>query len=666
MSFFSKMNFKSRLLGITACSIVVSALIASISTAWVTTDRAASRMISQGLKNADDLAHQGVLALLYESRENAEGPLRTALSFPDVRQAGLFDINRTPLLVSEGPPLALTAEETPSEPRLIRDTGDAWHFVAPAVAGAALGIDDATAQFQLGELRQERLGYAYVVVNKASLREMRIDVFFSNILIALCCALALILVLNVVIKRLTQPLYRLAELMTQAEQKKTHVYADLRGPEEITHMAGVFNQMMASLEEQEHQLRRHGKTLQSQVDMRTRELVLARDAAMTASRHKSEFLANMSHELRTPLQSIIGYVDVVMEELDLEGMDEQVEELGRVMTNADRLLALINNILDLAKIEAGRMDLTLQPINLKTLVKETVDAILPLLKKNRNAIDVDVRECGMELIADREKLLQMMLNLLSNAGKFTHEGRIDLDVVHEEHSLLIRVADTGIGIAPEAQKIIFDEFRQVDGSTTRKFEGTGLGLAITRRFCELMGGTITVDSALGTGSTFVLTLPLPITTSGQRPLADAASEESAAEPEEASMTTPDLYRKQYRVLLVDDDLEFLDLQHRALERAGYQVFSARSGAEALARAKAMKPDVITLDIMMPNMDGWMVLKKLNEDPELREIPVIVASILDERRQGYLLGAKDYLIKPIQRAKFLMAIDNVCCRGGRQG
>jgi signal transduction histidine kinase len=271
---------------------------------------------------------------------------------------------------------------------------------------------------------------------------------------------------------------------------------------------------MGSLQERDKKLRNQGEILKNEVAIRTRELVEARDAALTASRHKSEFLANMSHELRTPLQSIIGYADLVREDLEIDGRYDSVDDLNRVIHNSKRLLTMINNILTMAKAEAGRLELNLEQVNIRTLVNEAVETIQPIMQRNGNRLITQIEESSSPLpllLIDREKLLQSLLNLLSNAGKFTTSGTVTLQVELKSKYLKIAVSDTGIGISPEQQKLIFEEFRQADGSTTRKFEGTGLGLAITRRFCSLMGGDVLLSSTPEMGSTFTIHIPLPIT-----------------------------------------------------------------------------------------------------------------------------------------------------------
>ncbi|NOQ51096.1 MAG: hypothetical protein GQ578_02595 [Desulfuromonadaceae bacterium] len=525
-------SFKGRLLGIVSVGIISLALTVSLTTAWVTGNRAADQMVAQGLKIAETLAEQSILSLLYESPVNAEKPLEAILSFPDVVRVGVFHNNMQPLLVKGAEQLEIPTvhqAENIKKATLINETRHSWHFVAPVQAGSSEQLfPEEDFQFQLGTEKAEFLGYAYVVMDKTTLRGLQLNITLNNLFIALSFAVVLTFLVNFGIDRLSRPLYKLIRVMEQNEQEKTRVYADLTGPKEITNIASVFNRMMSSLDERDRRLREHGEKLESEVEIRTRELVVARDAALTASRHKSAFLANMSHELRTPLQAIIGYTDVVREELEMEGMDEKAEELNRVMHNANRLLSLINDILDMTKIESGKMDLNLQSVNLKNVLNEATDTVLPILRQNNNRLETELQFEQDSLIVDREKLLQMVLNLLSNAGKFTKDGTVKLISQLNPSLLVIKVSDTGIGLTEEQLKIIFEEFRQVDGSSTRDFEGTGLGLAITKRFAEQMGGRIEVESETGKGSTFSIRIPLPIRAEGQ-----AMQQQLSAESDEA-------------------------------------------------------------------------------------------------------------------------------------
>ncbi len=505
-------SFRGRLLCIVLLGIVSLALTASITAALVTGQRAAEQSIAQGLKTVETLADQSALSLLYESTANAEGPLESIMSFPDVVQAGIFHTDFTPLMATMSQKLPLTDQMKSTQlrqARLIKETNQAWHFLAPVLVEPA---DELFPEEPLPQVSAESqvLGYSYIVMDKTTLRDMQVNMIVNNIFIALSFAVFLSMLVNYGIDRMLQPLYKLIEVMEKNEQEQTRVYADLTGPKETIHIANVFNRMMGSLDERDRRLREHGEELESIVQLRTRELVTARDAALTASRHKSEFLANMSHELRTPLQAIIGYADITKEELEMEGRDEQTEGLNRVIRNATRLLALINSILDMAKSESGKMELKLERVNLEELLKEAADNALPVIQRNNNRFESELQATTNDLIIDREKLLQMVINLLSNAGKFTSNGSIKISSQLTKDQLLIKVTDTGIGLSKKDQRLIFEEFRQVDGSTTRDFEGTGLGLAITRRFAEQLGGKIGVISSPGTGSTFSISIQLPI------------------------------------------------------------------------------------------------------------------------------------------------------------
>lgn len=509
-------RFRPRLLALVTLGIIALAVTSAVTTAWMSSARSRAQIIAQGLQITGNLASQSTLALLFGSPENAEKPLEAVIGFPNVESAGIFD--------ADGDVLLLLGESTSALPRMIKPVGSmrpslvhqtpfAWYFVAPVYAGSSsMLLDGEESPFELEAPAQEFLGFAFVSMNKRALHALNLNIFVNNILIGLSFALVLVVVLNLAIKKLTYPLTVLSSLMRESEEKDTYVFADLNGPQEITDMARVYNRMMASLEERDRRLRQHRAVLQTEVAIRTQELVQARDAALNANRHKSEFLANMSHELRTPLQAIIGYADVIKEDLAMEGKEDSLEDLDRIIYNAQRLLNMINNILRLSKVEAGRMEIRLQAVNLRTLAKEAAETVQPLLRKNNDMLEIVVED-EQDILIDRDKILQAILNLLSNAGKFTVDGKIVLSIQQTQTLLTIKVSDTGIGLTPEQQRIIFEEFRQVDGSYTRKFEGTGLGLTITRRFCELLGGSIQVESEEGRGSTFIIRIPLPIESS---------------------------------------------------------------------------------------------------------------------------------------------------------
>jgi signal transduction histidine kinase/CheY-like chemotaxis protein len=356
-----------------------------------------------------------------------------------------------------------------------------------------------------------------------------------------------------------------------------------------------------------------------------------------ASEHKSAFLASMSHELRTPLNAIIGYSEMLYETAQDEEQEEFLPDLAKIRDAGRHLLGLINDILDLSKIEAGKMDLYLEEVDLAGLVGEVRSIIEPLTAANENRLEVVCPPALGRLHTDRTKLKQSLLNLLGNAGKFTNHGRIKLEVRRAGDEILFIVSDTGIGMTAEQQGRLFQAFSQADASTTRRYGGTGLGLAITKHFCEMLGGSISVESTQGQGSTFTITLP-------DR---DHVVSEAAARPEGAEHAP--------LVMIVDDDSNARDLLAATVRREGYRVIEATDGETALAIARQWRPDAVTLDVLMPRMDGWAVLTAFKSDPELAEIPVIIVSVLADRGIAVSLGAAEFLTKPIDRARLAATI-----------
>ncbi len=364
-----------------------------------------------------------------------------------------------------------------------------------------------------------------------------------------------------------------------------------------------------------------------------------RTAAMEANQAKSRFLANMSHELRTPLNAIIGYSEMLQEEAGENSRATLLPDLGRIRTAGHHLLDLINSILDLSKIEAGKMELYFETFSIRELVEQIESLTKPLAEQNANELLIDCPAGIGAMYADRTKVRQALFNLLSNAAKFTDKGKVSLQVrrnpqTPEEITFIVK--DTGVGMTPEQLNRLFQPFTQADASITRRFGGTGLGLAITQRFCELMNGKLSVQSTAGLGSEFTMVLPAGLSKQldTSPPRTDAVS------------------NRKTIVLAIDDDSGVHDLLRRFLAKYGFHVESAFSGEEGIQLARKLLPDAITLDVLMKGTDGWTVLRTLKGDRQLSGIPVIMLSVLDSRNQGFLLGATEYLSKPIDRARLL--------------
>jgi len=400
--------------------------------------------------------------------------------------------------------------------------------------------------------------------------------------------------------------------------------------DELEALADQFNDMAGQLQESY-------AGLEQKVEERTREVEEKSRQLEMASQHKSQFLASMSHELRTPLNAIIGLTEMMVSNAARFGTEKAAEPLRRVHRAGNHLLGLINQVLDLSKIEAGKLELNPETVNLAPLIEEVMGTARQLAEQNKNQLIVESQPNLDPLTVDPMRLRQILLNLLSNACKFTKQGEVTLrvkKVVNGRNWIEIAVADTGIGVTPEQQAKLFEEFTQADSSTARQYGGTGLGLAITRKLARMMGGDVTLMSEPGKGSVFTVRLP------------------GSADSQARSLTTSDGRRSPHAdcVLVIDDDATARELIADHLKAEGFSVVTAAGGVEGLKLAKELRPTAITLDVMMPDLDGWSVLAALRQDPVLADIPVIMVTIVDEHRRGIALGAAGYLTKPIDRER----------------
>ena len=474
----------------------------------------------------------------------------------------------------------------------------------------------------------------------------------NSLLIAGAGLLTMLMIVAWIANRLSQPITQLTQMaadMKEGNYDARQITPLAERSDELGVLARSFGQMANEIVNREKRLQEWNTNLAKIVEERTNELAVtvmeakqAREEAETANRTKSAFLSNMSHELRTPMNAIIGYSEMLIEEANDMGQDEFVPDLKKIHSAGKHLLGLINDVLDISKIEAGKMTLYIEEVAVSSLVTEVAATIQPLIEKNQNKL---VIVCPVEIEtfrADVTKVRQTLFNLLSNAAKFTHAGTITLTVASKQDEMqdwiTFCVSDTGIGMTSDQLGKLFQAFVQADASTTRKYGGTGLGLAISRKFCQLMGGDITVISEAGKGTSFTAKIPVRV--------------EDPDMPVPSPEEPPPIDGNRPLILAIDDDPAVLDILTRNLTREGYAVRTATNGEEGVALARTLQPRLITLDVMMPSMDGWSVLTALKADPTTFGIPVVMISIVEERQLGFALGAAEYLTKPIDRNRLM--------------
>ena len=384
----------------------------------------------------------------------------------------------------------------------------------------------------------------------------------------------------------------------------------------------------------------------SDLKQKQAQLETANEKAVAANSAKSQFLASMSHELRTPLNAIIGYSEMLSEDAEDMGFESAIEDLEKIMSSGRHLLSLINDVLDLSKIEAGKMEVYVETFPLKSLLEEVADTVAPLIARNDNTLVLELEVGDDEIETDKTKLRQNLFNLLSNAAKFTKNGKIELSAARGQKNgaptFRFAVRDEGIGMTPEQRAKLFQAFVQADQSTTRNFGGTGLGLAIAQQFTQMMGGEITVESKPGVGSVFSFEIPARFSDGG-------APEE--LEPVEGTSVLG-------RVLIVDDEEEARAAAARIVREKGYEVLMASDAETGLRIAREQAPDAVILDVIMPERDGWSMLREMKADPVLCEMPVILATIVADREMGLAFGAVEHLIKPVDPDQLVSTLEAI--------
>lgn len=529
-------SFRRQLFTLFSIGAIILALAVSAIFAWLSSSQIEDLYVQEGLQATENFARDSELALLYESGENASDAANAVLAFPSVTRVFIIN-NKNSILLQKhskthhpsgntistktagidktAPDLTDVTRDITNiaklkQAEIIYENKKAWFYANPVftskdeeqyIEGEAIVVSPIESEF---------LGYVVVAQDKNQLQEIQFSTFLKHLVVGFLYGAIVILFLFIALKQLLRPMDTLSEAMEETSKGDIHKIHHVHGPREIHQMIKVYNSMLDAIDDRDKQLREQNDKLELLVDKRTRELVIARDEALDASKQKSMFLANISHELRTPLQSIIGYSDIMQEALEDEGLEEFNTDLERIDYNAHHLLGLINSILDLSKIESGKSTLSLSETNINELLKQAESAAGPIVAQNENTFTIDAKGLERNVVIDQQKLLQVIINLLGNAGKFTENGNVTLSAELEPNLLSIHVKDTGIGIEEESQDSIFAPFRQVDGSFTRKFEGTGLGLSICKYFCEMMGGKIMLESEPGKGSTFSVYIPLPI------------------------------------------------------------------------------------------------------------------------------------------------------------
>jgi signal transduction histidine kinase/DNA-binding response OmpR family regulator len=588
---------------------------------------------------AQIIGSNSVSALLFNDPQSAENTLLALKAAPNILSAQVY--------LPDGRPFASYSRDR-----------DRHGPVLPAIPpGQTHWIeDDQIALVRSIVLDGKTIGAVYIRSDLQELhsRLQRYALIAGVVLSA--CLLAALLISSVFRRAVAEPIVALSKIARIVSQDKNYAVraTPIRSPAELAILIAAFNEMLAQIQQSEGALRKAHDELEERVRERTAELeaakkeveefsrsiLLAKEEVERGSKFKDQFLSTMSHELRTPLNAVLGFSDLLADERYGTLNERQQRYVSHIHTGGKHLLSLISDILDLSKIEAGRMELAIESLRVETVFGEVLSAMQPLADKKSQEMTKSV-EADTAVRADSTRLKQVLMNLLGNAIKFTPSGgRIELAAHLLDGHVRVEVRDNGPGIPPEEQKRIFEAFYRLRESG-KKTEGTGLGLAITHRLVELHGGQLTLDSELGRGSCFHFCLPVAV---GMRQPPSAKTESSARSAVPA------------RILVIEDDRPAAQLIQSQLTSAGYESILCDKPQDSLETAARLQPSAITLDIVMKPRNGWDILTQLKRDPRTTKIPVIVVSIIDQPSMGALLGADEYLVKPVDKATLLAAIE----------
>jgi len=650
---WSKLPIRTKFTLLTMSICIVALMLSSVGViAWARINT--RNQLTQQLQVIGDLVGTSSIAAIESGDGEAAARLLAALrSEPLVESATITLPDGTRLADYRGNPVP--GSDASSLPGL-SDLGGSIDVVRPIFVD---GRSVASIEIQ-GSLRSVQ-------------EQIRQYIQLVSVVIAISAIAALLLAVRLQ-RVISGPIFRLAHTARRISTIGDYrVRAEKETGDELGELVDQFNEMLSQIERRDAELIKTRDQLEDRVRERTKELeaevaerrrteeqlILAKAAAEEANIAKSTFLANMSHELRTPLNAVLGYSEMLREDA-VDGGDEQlVKDIDQIIIAGRHLLSLINAVLDLSKIEAGKMQFEVETFDLAQFVNDIVELTTPLAKKRQNEFLVGPLDHLGQMISDRTKVQQILINLLGNACKFTKGGRIRFDVLRGGDlvdEVSFRIEDTGIGISKEQQAQLFRDFSRADDYEARQNEGTGLGLAISQRLCRLLGGRIEMKSELGVGSTFTLILPC------QLEVPASAQVEGKSQP--AGQVDSDPGDTRPVVLVIDDDASARDLAGRIIGRAGFRSMEAPNAEDGLQLLKAFPPAAVLLDVILPDVDGWTLLRRIRKIPELAKLPVIITSVTDDRRRSMSLGAIDHMTKPFDALRLIQTLRKAVGQGKR--